>query len=60
MMQKFALILFALSAALFGLAAPLEGAALMERETNAQRFARGMPPMAPVKRSETGSYMYLF
>ncbi|KAH9986676.1 hypothetical protein BJV74DRAFT_885900 [Russula compacta] len=53
MMQKFAFILFALSAALLGLAAPVQDAAIMERETNAQRFARGMPPMAPVRRSET-------
>jgi hypothetical protein len=46
-MQKFALIVLAASTALLGLVAPVEGVALVDRETNADRFARGLPPLAP-------------
>lgn len=44
-MQKFGLILIAVSTALLGLVAPVEGVALVE--TNAERFARGLPPLPP-------------
>ncbi|KAF8493038.1 hypothetical protein F5888DRAFT_1856170 [Russula emetica] len=46
-MQKFALIFLAASTALLGLVAPVEGVALVDRETNADRFARGLPPLPP-------------
>ena len=46
-MQKFALICLAASTALLGLVAPVEGVALVDRETNADRFARGLPPLPP-------------
>jgi hypothetical protein len=44
-MQKFALIFVA--TALLGLVAPVEGVALVDRETNADRFARVLPPLPP-------------
>ena len=44
-MQKYGLILIAVSTALLGLVAPVEGVALVE--TNAERFARGLPPLPP-------------
>lgn len=46
-MQKFALLCLAVSTALLGLVAPVEGVALVDRETNADRFARGLPPLPP-------------
>jgi hypothetical protein len=46
-MQKFALICLAASTALLGFLAPVEGVALVDRETNAERFARGLPPLPP-------------
>jgi hypothetical protein len=46
-MQKFALVFLAASTALLGLVAPVEGVALVDRETNADRFARGLPPLPP-------------
>ena len=46
-MQKFALICLAVSSALLGLVAPVEGVALVDRETNGDRFARGLPPLPP-------------
>ena len=55
MMQKFTFILAAL-VTLLGLstavqAVPFEAGALVKRETNAARFARGMPPLRPSKRT---------
>jgi len=53
-MQKFAFILLAVLATLLMLAPRVEGAAIdIRRETNAERFARGMTPLPPVKRTET-------
>jgi hypothetical protein len=54
MMRKF---LLAALVTLLGLstavqAIPLEDDALVMRDTNAARFARGMPPLPPVKRTE--------
>lgn len=51
-MQKFGLLFLAVSSALLGLVIPVEGVALVERETNAERFARGLPPLAPINRRE--------
>jgi len=44
-MQKFAFVF--LATALLGLVVPVEGVALVDRETNADRFARGLPPLPP-------------
>ncbi|KAI0249658.1 hypothetical protein BJV78DRAFT_1283786 [Lactifluus subvellereus] len=53
-MQKFFVVvlvtLLGLSTAVQGV--PVEGDALLQRDTNAARFARGMPPLPPVKRTE--------
>jgi len=46
-MQKFALIFLVASVALLGLVSPVKGMATVRRETNAERFARGMPPLPP-------------
>lgn len=54
-MQKFGLIVLAASAALLGFLAPVESQAIENRETNADRFARGLPPLPPARRSETES-----
>ena len=55
-MQKFALILLAVLATLMMLAPRVEGAAIAERrETNADRFARGMNPLPPARRAERTS-----
>ena len=59
-MQKFALIVLAASAALLGFVTPVESQALENRETNADRFARGMPPLPPAKRTETESMSILY
>ncbi|KAH9074979.1 hypothetical protein EDB83DRAFT_2312445 [Lactarius deliciosus] len=50
-MQRFAVVLFAL-VALFAIV-PSSASALsqVKRETNADRFARGLPPMPPTRRS---------
>ncbi len=55
MMQRFAFLLLAASVALLRTVVPVEAALLMKRETNAQRFARGLPPLPPVRRSLTES-----
>jgi hypothetical protein len=60
-MQKFALICLAASTALLGLVAPVEGVALVDRETNADRFARGLPPLpprAPTQREGVSQYLF--
>ncbi len=49
-MQKFALLFLVVSTALLGQLAPVEGVALVDRGTNAERFARGLPPLPPNKR----------
>jgi len=49
-MQRFAVVLFAL-VALFAIVVPSASAhSPMKRETNADRFARGLPPLAPSRR----------
>jgi len=55
-MQKFAIIFLAAFAALLGLVVPVEGVALVDRETNAERFARGLPPPPPHKREGAPKY----
>lgn len=60
-MQKFTLVFLAV--AFLGFLAPVESQeaqALENRETNADRFARGMPPLPPSKRSLTDSTSNLF
>ncbi|KAI9440890.1 hypothetical protein H4582DRAFT_1503589 [Lactarius indigo] len=52
-MQRFVFLLLAASVALLATVVPVEAAILGKRETNAQRFARGLPPLPPVKRSPT-------
>jgi len=55
-MQKFAFILLAVLAMLMMLTPRVEGAAISQRrETNAERFARGMNPLPPARRTETSS-----
>ena len=59
-MQRFTAIFFVALVALLGLyapvhAVPVEADTLVKRGTNAERFARGLPPLAPVKRSPTGT-----
>jgi len=51
-MQK---LVFIVLAALLGLFSLVEGVAAVTRETNAGRFARGLPPLAPVRRTRTGT-----
>jgi hypothetical protein len=55
MMQRFALLLLVASVALLGTVVPVDAAKLAKRETNAQRFARNLGPLPPVKRSPTYS-----
>jgi hypothetical protein len=62
MMRKF---LLAALVTLLGLstavqAVPVADDALVMRDTNAARFARGMPPLPPVKRSEGMSPILYF
>ncbi|KAI9440893.1 hypothetical protein H4582DRAFT_1939900 [Lactarius indigo] len=52
-MQRFAFLLLAASVALLAIVIPAEAALLGKRETNAQRFARGLPPLPPARRSPT-------
>ena len=55
-MQKFAFILLAVLAVLMILAPRVEGAIIKRRrETNAERFARGLTPLHPVKRTPASS-----
>ena len=54
-MQKFAFIFLAVLAVLMMLAPRVEGAAIERRETNAERFARGMTPLPPVRRTSSTS-----
>jgi len=51
-MQRFAVVLFAL-VAVFAIGVPSSAKALaqVKRETNADRFARGLPPLTPSRRS---------
>jgi hypothetical protein len=51
-MQRFAVVLFAL-VALFVIIAPSSASTLshVKRETNADRFARGLPPLPPTRRA---------
>ena len=51
-MQGFAVILFAL-VALFAIVVPSSASTLshVKRETNADRFARGLPPLPPTRRA---------
>lgn len=53
-MQRFAFLLLVASVALLGAIIPVQGA-FKKRETNAQRFARGLNPLPPVRRSPTES-----
>ena len=50
-MQKFAFIFLAVLATLMVLAPCVEAAAIERGETNAERFARGLTPLPPVKRT---------
>ncbi|KAI9458349.1 hypothetical protein BJY52DRAFT_1186839 [Lactarius psammicola] len=52
-MQRFAFLLLAASVALLGTIVPVEAAWQGKHETNGQRFARGLPPLPPVRRSLT-------
>ena len=52
-MQKFLFVFLVFVAVFLALVPSVEGAALGKRETNAERFARGMSPLPPVKRSRT-------
>jgi hypothetical protein len=58
MMQRFAFVLLVALVALLGLstavhAVPIGSATPVKRETNAMRFARGLPPLPPVKRTDS-------
>ncbi|KAH9059666.1 hypothetical protein EDB87DRAFT_1684518 [Lactarius vividus] len=53
MVQRLAFLLLAASATLLGTFIPVEAALFMKRETNGQRFARGLPPLPPIRRSPT-------
>ena len=64
-MYKFAFILLVALVTLLGLstavqAGTAEADASMKRETNAARFAQGMPPLAPAKRMEGMSSILYF
>ncbi|KAI9440896.1 hypothetical protein H4582DRAFT_1939909 [Lactarius indigo] len=50
-MQKFAVVLFALVALFAIVPSPASALSQVKRETNADRFARGLPPLAPTRRS---------
>ena len=51
-MQRFSVILFAL-VTLFAIVVPSSAGSLshVNRNTNAERFARGLPPLPPTRRS---------
>ncbi|KAH9059432.1 hypothetical protein EDB83DRAFT_2520526 [Lactarius deliciosus] len=53
MVQRLAFLLLAASVALLGTFVPAEATLHMRRETNGQRFARGLPPLPPIRRSPT-------
>ncbi|KAH8978005.1 hypothetical protein EDB86DRAFT_991792 [Lactarius hatsudake] len=53
MVRRLAFLLLAASVALLGTLVPVEAALHMKRETNGQRFARGLPPLPPIRRSPT-------
>ncbi|KAI9439000.1 hypothetical protein H4582DRAFT_1946070 [Lactarius indigo] len=53
MVQTFAFFLFVASVALLGTVVLVDAALLTKRETNGQRFARGLPPLPPTRRSPT-------
>ena len=55
MIQRFAFLLLVASVALVGTVVPVDAAKLAKRETNAQRFARGLGPLPPAKRCYTNS-----
>ncbi|KAI0297459.1 hypothetical protein B0F90DRAFT_1739507 [Multifurca ochricompacta] len=57
MMQRFTVLFLAVSFVLLGFVAPVpvEAALLVKRETNAVRFARGLPPLPPVRRTKTSA-----
>jgi hypothetical protein len=56
MMQGFAFLLLVASVALLSASVlPVQTAFVGKRETNAQRFARGLPPLPPLRRSPTDS-----
>ena len=57
-MQKFGLLFLAVSTALLGLVVPVEGVALVDRTTNAERFARGLPPNPPNRREGVSQYFF--
>jgi len=52
-MQKYAFVFLAVVAALLAFVPLVEGVAVGKRVTNAQRFARGMTPLPPAKRTKT-------
>ncbi|KAH8989450.1 hypothetical protein EDB92DRAFT_1947404 [Lactarius akahatsu] len=56
-MQRFVFLFLAASVVLLATVVPVEAAFLGKRETNSQRFARGLPPLPPVRRSPTESAM---
>jgi hypothetical protein len=52
-MQKFVLFFLVAFVTLLALVPSVEGAAVEKRITNGERFARGMTPLPPAKRSGT-------
>ncbi|KAH9169443.1 hypothetical protein EDB89DRAFT_2072982 [Lactarius sanguifluus] len=50
-MQRFAVLLFALVALFAIVPSSASALSLVKRDTNAHRFARGLPPMPPTRRS---------
>jgi hypothetical protein len=52
-MQKYAFVFLAAVAALLAFVPLVESVAVGKRVTNAQRFARGMTPLPPAKRTKT-------
>jgi hypothetical protein len=59
-MQRFTAIFLVALVALLGLSTPVHAIparadTLAKRGTNAERFARGLPPLPPTKRSPTAS-----
>ena len=59
-MQRFTLLLLVASVALLGAVVPVDATRPVKRETNAQRFARHLAPLDPVKRSRTDSAWRFF
>jgi hypothetical protein len=55
MMQGFAFLFLIASVALLSTVVPVQTTFVGKRETNAKRFARGLPPLPPVRRSPTES-----